>query len=94
MGVERAVTRWYLQRQIILDEIATLQAKINEAQSKVQTAFESSTIITTDTTMTTITHDVAFSDAVAQATDEYVQQLAQAKEKLQALGACPRPMMG
>ena len=28
MGVERAVTRWYLQRQSILDEIATLQAKL------------------------------------------------------------------
>ena len=28
MGVERAVTRWYLQRQTILDEIATLKAKL------------------------------------------------------------------
>jgi hypothetical protein len=28
MGVERAVTRWYLQRQSILDEIATLEAKL------------------------------------------------------------------
>ena len=28
MGVERAVTRWYLQRQTILDEIATLEAKL------------------------------------------------------------------
>lgn len=28
MGVERAVTRWYLQRQSILDEIATLKAKL------------------------------------------------------------------
>ncbi|HLQ30087.1 MAG TPA: hypothetical protein VK140_12720 [Ktedonobacteraceae bacterium] len=28
MGVERAVTRWYIQRQTILDEIATLEAKL------------------------------------------------------------------
>jgi len=28
MGVERAVTRWYVQRQIILDEIAELEAKL------------------------------------------------------------------
>jgi alkyl hydroperoxide reductase subunit AhpC len=91
LGVERAVTRWYLQRQIILDEIATLQAKLNNAQSKEQEAVESSTVITTDTA---ITHVVVLSDADAQAIDEYLQQLAEAEEKLQALGACPRPMMG
>jgi hypothetical protein len=28
MGVERAVTRWYLQRQYINDQIAILQAKL------------------------------------------------------------------
>jgi hypothetical protein len=28
MGVERAVTRWYLQRQSILNEIATLEGKL------------------------------------------------------------------
>ncbi|GCE49322.1 hypothetical protein EI42_02430 [Thermosporothrix hazakensis] len=27
MGVERAVTRWYVERQMILDEIAALEAK-------------------------------------------------------------------
>jgi alkyl hydroperoxide reductase subunit AhpC len=91
LGVERAVTRWYLQRQIILDEIAILQAKLNNVQSKEQEAVESSTVITTNTA---ITHVVVLSDADAQAIDEYLQQLAQAKEKLQALGACPRPMMG
>lgn len=91
MGVERAVTRWYLQRQIILDEIAILQAKLNNVQSKEQEAVESSTVITTDTAITPV---VVLSDADAQAIDEYFQQLAEAEEKLQALGACPRPMMG
>ncbi|GHO91453.1 hypothetical protein KSF_015010 [Reticulibacter mediterranei] len=28
MGVERAVTRWYVQRQVILDEIALLEASL------------------------------------------------------------------
>lgn len=35
MGVERAVTRWYLQRQTILGEIAILEAKLaNASQSQ------------------------------------------------------------
>ena len=41
MGVERAVTRWYLQRQLILDEIATLEAKLNIPQAQRQTPDES-----------------------------------------------------
>ena len=28
MGVERAVTRWYVQRQLLLDEIATLEIQV------------------------------------------------------------------
>ncbi len=28
MGVERAVTRWYVQRQLLLDEIILLETKI------------------------------------------------------------------
>ncbi len=27
MGVERAVTRWYVQRQLLMDEIALLETK-------------------------------------------------------------------
>ncbi|MEO8953224.1 MAG: hypothetical protein ABI396_14895 [Ktedonobacteraceae bacterium] len=41
MGVERAVTRWYLQRQLILDEIATLEAKLPLSQAQEQTLNES-----------------------------------------------------
>ena len=32
MGVERAVTRWYVQRQLLLDEIAALEAKLQPAK--------------------------------------------------------------
>ena len=28
MGVERAVTRWYVQRQLLLDQIASLEKEI------------------------------------------------------------------
>ncbi len=28
MGVERSVTRWYVQRQVLLNEIAELEAKL------------------------------------------------------------------
>jgi len=73
LGVERAVTLWYLQRQLILGEIATLEAKLDISQAQVQTLNESN---------------------AKQATEEYLQQLAKAQEKLRVLGSCPRPMMG
>jgi hypothetical protein len=33
VGVERAVTRWYAQRQLIEQEIAALQARFEQLQS-------------------------------------------------------------
>ena len=36
MGVERAVTRWYVQRQLILDEIAALEAKLQPVGENVE----------------------------------------------------------
>ena len=36
MGVERAVTRWYLQHQSILNEIAALEAKLAQVQTTEQ----------------------------------------------------------
>lgn len=33
MGVERAVTCWYVQRQLILADIAVLQAKREQAEA-------------------------------------------------------------
>jgi hypothetical protein len=33
MGVERAVTRWYVQRQVLLEEIASLEAQLASASS-------------------------------------------------------------
>ena len=36
MGVERAVTRWYVQRQTLLDELASLEAKLAQMQAEGQ----------------------------------------------------------
>jgi hypothetical protein len=36
MGVERAVTRWYVQRQVFLDKIAELEAKLQPARENTQ----------------------------------------------------------
>jgi len=33
MGIERAVTRWYIQRQAYENEVAALEAKLSEMQS-------------------------------------------------------------
>ena len=36
MGAERAVTRWYARRQMILAEIATQQASLEQLRSESQ----------------------------------------------------------
>ena len=36
MGVERAVTRWHIQRQRITDEITALEAKLAQVQAEQQ----------------------------------------------------------
>lgn len=36
MGVERAITRWYAQRQLLLDEISLLEAKIVPPSTNVE----------------------------------------------------------
>ncbi len=38
MGVERAVTRWYVQRQAILYEIASLETKLAQIEAQGQEA--------------------------------------------------------
>lgn len=38
MGVERAVTRWYVQRQAYLDEIASLEARLAQIRTRGQEA--------------------------------------------------------
>ncbi len=40
MGVERAVTRWYVQRQLIEREIATQQALLEQLPASAQSSPE------------------------------------------------------
>ena len=79
MGVERAVTRWYVQQQVLLTEIAMLSAKIAPAPVS-NSAYEEVHV------------DIVPPGTVNA--DEVAQQLARVQEKLHLLGPCPKPMMG
>ncbi|GHO42961.1 hypothetical protein [Ktedonospora formicarum] len=38
MGVERSVTRWYVERQMLLSEISALEADLNSTASEQETS--------------------------------------------------------
>lgn len=78
MGVERSVTRWYLQRQLILNEIEQLEAR-QTLSSTEQAAIESGNEGTIE---------------VKEGQEAVDAQLTMARSKLKALGHCPKPMMG
>ncbi|MBX5449682.1 hypothetical protein [Thermogemmatispora sp.] len=74
MGVERAVTRWYVQRQRLLAEIESLERALAEQQPR-----------------------EGQSKKIGQEPDQQKQLMArleEARERLQRLGPCPKPMMG
>lgn len=48
MGVERAVTRWYVQRQTLLEEIARLEVQLASASADEQGSERESTQGDTD----------------------------------------------
>jgi hypothetical protein len=87
VGVERAVTRWYVQRQVILDEIATLQASLINLQN--QQAQQPATGQLTDEAATE-----AGTRANTEAIAEIEGKLAEAQTRLRELGPCPKTMMG
>ena len=79
MGVERSVTRWYLHRQLILDEIAQLEVKLASSPNE---------------TIVVETEDATGAEDVKVDLEAIRLQLAMAHKKLKALGHCPKPMMG
>ena len=83
MGVERAVTRWYVQRQVLLDEIAALQAKLASQQNQ-PPAGEAQI------------PDNAGTKAAAETETraDIERKHAAAQARLLALGPCPKTMMG
>jgi hypothetical protein len=85
MGVERAVTRWYLQRQVILYEIAQLERQIVEMQAMQVPQTNQEPLVEQE------------DEGVKEGKKSDVGlllQLQQAQAKLEALGPCPKPMMG
>ncbi len=82
MGVERAVTRWYVQRQTILNEIVQLETQLTHASAP----------NSTDETVQAVQAETAEKDSAN--IGELQQQLTRTRAKLQALGPCPKPMMG
>jgi len=87
VGVERAVTRWYVQRQVILDEIVALQASLSNLQE--QAAAQ-------PTTEQAAVEAAANADRRASSASiaEIERKLAAAQARLIALGPCPKSMMG
>jgi len=81
MGVERAVTRWYLQRQTILNEIAQLECQVADLQA-------------VHVSLINLEQQVQQEEEGVEPDNVPLQQLQQAQAKLDALGPCPKPMMG
>jgi hypothetical protein len=48
MGVERAVTRWYVRRQEVLSEIALLEAALQPEQGAEESANPVKTVVTNE----------------------------------------------
>lgn len=78
MGVERAVTRWYILRQPLLDEIAALEVRLAELEQQAHKPQSDADQIPVDHALI----------------DKVVQQLQTLQTRLTALGPCPKPMMG
>ena len=83
MGIERSVTLWYLHRQMLLQELASLEAQLlqirtalcsGEAQSEVGVE--------------------AMEEGSYVPPTEIEHQYKRVQERLRNLGPCPRPMMG
>jgi hypothetical protein len=80
MGVERTVTLWYLHRQMLLSELASLEAQLEAQLVQIPTALSS---------------EEAPPEAKDGAESvEIDRQYKRVQERLRSLGPCPRPMMG
>jgi hypothetical protein len=93
MGVERSVTRWYIQQQAIYNEIAQLEAQLAPpllSASGAETALSSPGV--GPRCRGQEERDVSRLPTLD--ISDLHQQLAKARQKLHLLGPCPRPMMG
>lgn len=81
MGIERTVTLWYLHRQILLNELALLKARLIQLRA---------------TSGSEVAQPEDRKELASFPTDyvEIEKQYNKAQEKLSNLGPCPKPMMG
>jgi hypothetical protein len=81
MGIERTVTLWYLHRQILLNELALLEAQLVQIRA------------TSEAEVAPSETRKGVSPFPAECV-EIEEQYKKVQEKLRNLGPCPRPMMG
>lgn len=95
MGVERAVTRWYVQRQAILNEIAQLEVVQLPQPARVETETgKESDALSTFSASDPLPQPAAAEVPQDSNGEDLQLRLSQARERLKSLGPCPRPMMG
>lgn len=80
MGVERSVTRWHIQHQLLEYELARLEAQLEQGQARPEDSVA--------------TPQVVLAEGDGGTPEELFQKVAMTREKLKALGHCPKPMMG
>ncbi|GCE03605.1 hypothetical protein [Dictyobacter aurantiacus] len=80
MGVERSVTRWYIQRQLLEYELAQLESQLEPGQT--QAEGEAAAPVSVP------------GEGGESSPEELLQKVAMTREKLKALGHCPKPRMG
>jgi hypothetical protein len=80
MGVERTVTLWYLHRQMLLGELASLEAEL--VQIPTASSFQG---------VQPETSEEAEQSETEKGREE---QRKRVQERLRNLGPCPRAMMG
>ena len=94
MGIERSVTLWYLRRQMLLQELASLEAQLiqmHTASSSEAALPQASheTIEKSPVSTVPISSEGPYHSLV-----EIEKQYKRGQERLRNLGPCPRPMMG
>ncbi|GLV56909.1 hypothetical protein KDH_37480 [Dictyobacter sp. S3.2.2.5] len=80
MGVERSVTRWYIQRQMLEHELAQLESQLDQGQAQTEDETAAPASIS--------------GENGENSPEELLQKVAMTRVKLKSLGHCPKPMMG
>ena len=89
MGIERTVTLWYLHRQTLLQELALLQAQLQQTDPA-----SSSEAGSPGASIETLEIDRVPTVPLPADRAEIEQQYKSVQQKLRDLGPCPKAMMG